>query len=165
VPIIQSMDIFKLMTRQVFTCRPDDSLATAAAVLWDNDVGCAPVVDAERHVVGMITDRDICMAAYTKGVPLSQIQVSDVMSREIHACSPDQTVVEAEAVMRSRRVRRTPVVDRDGRLVGILSLNDLAREATTRRGRKTSELPVDEVAATLAAVSEPRRTNDGIPIC
>jgi CBS domain-containing protein len=158
------MEIIEIMVSQVFTCRPSDSLAAAAGLMWDHDVGCAPVVDDDERIVGMITDRDICMAAYTRGLPLSQIEVASAMSSSVLACSSRQTLVEAENIMRLGRVRRTPVIDDAGRLVGIISLNDLAREAMRQRGKKQRELGVEEVAATLAVVSEPRRTKDGVGV-
>jgi CBS domain-containing protein len=132
--------------------------------MWDNDIGCVPVVDDQNRVEGMITDRDICMAAYTRGQPLSQLDVGSAMSRPAHSCSPDHSVVEAETIMRARCVRRMPVVDKAGQLVGILSLNDLVREAARQRGRKGRELGGDEITATLAAVSQPRSGNEAVQV-
>jgi CBS domain-containing protein len=152
----ETMKVFQIMTRRVFTCRPDDNLATAAGVLWDNDVGCAPVVERDGRVVGMITDRDICMAAYTRGRRLEEIDVGGVISRQLHVCAPDQSLAEAEEIMRLQRIRRTPVVDGEGHLLGILSLNDLAREAVQQKRRRDGETLHEEVTATLAAVSQPR---------
>jgi CBS-domain-containing membrane protein len=150
------MNVFEIMTRRVFSCRPGDTLATAAGLMWDHDVGCLPVVDEGGQVVGMVTDRDICMAAYTRGTCLRDITISSVMSRRLHACAPEQSVATAEEIMRLDRIRRTPVVDARGRLLGILSLADLAREAVHQKRRKHGE-PLDaEVTSTLAAVSEPR---------
>jgi CBS-domain-containing membrane protein len=158
------MDVFKIMTRRVFTCRPQDSLTAAAAIMWDHDVGCVPVLDEQGNVAGMITDRDVCMAAYMKGLPLSQIDVASAMSKPVFSCSPDHSVVEAETVMRGRCVRRMPVVDASGKLVGLLSLNDLVREAARQRGRKGRELGGDEITATLAAVSQPRNANEAVQV-
>jgi CBS domain-containing protein len=70
------MNISQLMNRNVATCRPEDNLAIAAGKMWDRDVGCLPVVGADGSVVGMITDRDVCMGAYTQGRPLHEIPVS-----------------------------------------------------------------------------------------
>lgn len=140
------------MTREVRTCRPDDSLHAAAKVMWDCDCGCVPVVDDDRRVIGMLTDRDICMAAYTQERPLSSLRVSDAMSKEVFACSPGDPVSTAEEVMRTKQVRRLPVVE-DGRLAGIVSLNDLSLTAArpTRRGKK-KEITTSEVGETLAAI-------------
>jgi CBS domain-containing protein len=150
------MNVFEIMTRRVFSCRGEDSLATAAAVMWDHDVGSLPVLDGGGRVVGMITDRDICMAAYTRGARLDDLRVDSVMSRRLHACSPEQSVAKAEEVMRLDRIRRTPVIDERGILLGILSLADLAREAVLQKRRRYGEPLDEEVTTTLAAVSEPR---------
>jgi CBS domain-containing protein len=150
------MKVFEVMTRRVHSVHHGETLATAAAVMWDHDVGCVPVLGDDGSVVGMITDRDICMAALTRGTRLCEIEVASAMSRRVHACAPEQSLAEAGEIMRLDRVRRTPVVDRAGRLIGLLSLGDLAREAVHQRRRKHGE-PMDAgVATTLAAVSEPR---------
>jgi CBS domain-containing protein len=150
------MNVFEVMTRRVFSVHHGETLANAAAVMWDRDVGCVPVLDDDGCLVGMLTDRDICMAALTRGARLDEIEVASVMSRRVHTCAPEQTLAEAGEVMRLDRIRRAPVVDGDGRLIGLLSLGDLAREAVHERRRRHGE-PMDAgVTTTLAAVSEPR---------
>jgi CBS-domain-containing membrane protein len=73
------MNIEQLMTRDVESCHPDDSLDRAAQLMWDNDCGCVPVVDEKQRVHGIITDRDICMSAYTSGQSLKSLR-PDVVS-------------------------------------------------------------------------------------
>jgi len=153
------MNVSQIMTRNVFTAGPNDTLAKAAQIMWEKDVGCVPIVE-EGRVIGMITDRDICMAAYMRGDSLQTLPISSAMSRQVHACSPKQSLADAEEVFRTRLIRRMPVLDANGALVGILSLNDLAREAIRQQGRRGRELGGDEVTATLAAVSQPRQPND-----
>jgi CBS domain-containing protein len=155
------MNVFELMTRRVYSCHPDDTLASAAGVMWEHDVGCLPVVGGSGELVGVITDRDICMAAYRRGARLDDLDVASVMSKAPHACTPDQSLAEAEEVMRLDRIRRTPVVDEQGRLLGLLSLSDLAREAMHQKRRRFGE-PLDaEVTDTLAVVCEPRARKGG----
>src|SRR5579872_7359488 len=108
------MNVFEVMTRRVFSCRPDDTLAGAAGAMWNHDIGCLPVVSENGELVGVITDRDICMAAYTREARLDEVDVASVMSRGPHTCKPDQSVAEAEEIMRLDRIRRTPVVDEHG---------------------------------------------------
>ena len=153
------MNVSELMTRRVFGCRVDDTLATAAGLMWDHDIGCVPVLDGEERVVGMLTDRDICMAAYTRGLCLGDILAGSVMSQHLHACWPDQSLESAEELMRLQRIRRAPVLDKERRLLGIVSLSDLARTAVLQRRRKNGERLTDDVAVTLAAVSAPRTNN------
>src|SRR5271165_2361118 len=98
-----------VMTTDVWTCAPHDTLEHAAHLMWERDCGVIPVVDRERHVVGMITDRDVCMAAYTQGKPLGRVRVVDVMSRHIHTVGPTDSVLHAEHMMSDFQVRRLPV--------------------------------------------------------
>lgn len=151
------MKISQIMKSDVEICAPDDNLAAAACRMWDCDIGCLPVVDASGQVVGMVTDRDVCMAALTRGQALHEIPISVAMSKEVLSCPPDATLIEAEEIMRSGQVRRLPVIDSDGCLVGIVSLNDLARLAEHEIGRKNRDVSAQEITATLAAVCQPRR--------
>jgi CBS domain-containing protein len=131
------MVIADLMSRNVATCLGDDRLDKAAGLMWELDVGCIPIVDGQHHVVGIVTDRDICMASYTQGKAPQQISVREAMAQEVYSCLPDDSISEVEEIMRKYRVRRVPVVDLDGRLVGLISLNDLARRRRgSRRVRK-----------------------------
>jgi CBS domain-containing protein len=151
------MNVSELMTTPVTTCAHDDKLQRAAQLMWDGDCGAIPVVHGEGHLVGMITDRDICMAAYTRGLALWQIPVSEAMSKEVHSVRTKDSVEQAEAVMKSARIRRVPVLDGEGRLVGILSMNDLARQAQQAvGGARKNGLSADSVAQTLAAICEPQ---------
>lgn len=120
------MKVRELMTSPAHTCRPQDSLAHAAGLLWDHDCGMLPVVDHDGRVGATVTDRDICMGAWSRGAALDQLRVADCMSRTLFTCRPDDEVVEAAAAMIAHQVHRLPVVDAEGKLAGLLSLNDLA---------------------------------------
>jgi CBS domain-containing protein len=146
------MKIEDLMTRDVSSCRSDETANRAAQLMWEGDCGAIPVVDAEERPIGMITDRDICMAAYTQGRVLSDIRVHDVMSRGVLACGADDSLTEAETAMGQKRVHRLPVVDAQGRLVGILSLNDLARRSVQVGGDSSEGLSYQDVAQTLDSI-------------
>jgi signal-transduction protein with cAMP-binding, CBS, and nucleotidyltransferase domain len=102
------------------------------------------------------SDRDICMATYTQGKSPQQISVREAMAQEVFSCLPDDSISEVEEIMRKYRVRRVPVVDLDGRLVGLISLNDLARETARQQTRVRKDLTPREVTATLAAICQPR---------
>jgi CBS domain-containing protein len=117
--------------------------------MWESDCGCVPVVDAGGKAIAMITDRDICMAAFTQDKPLSQIPVSIAASRTLAAVREDDTVEAAEAVMRAHRVRRVPVVDADGRVTGVLSVNDLVCHLGHRRR------DLDDLVGTVATICAP----------
>lgn len=141
------MKVHEIMNREASVIGADDSLNRAAQLMWERDCGFLPVVD-EGRVVGVITDRDACMAAYTKGLPLAAIRVGDVMSRDVKSCGPDESLDDARERMAECQVRRLPVVA-DGRLVGVLSLNDIAIAAHIRGRAKPTGA---QVAETLAAI-------------
>lgn len=152
------MHVEELMSRSVKSCSPADDLGVPARLMWEHDVGCVPVVDERGHAVGVVTDRDLCMAAYTQGRALSGIRVDAVMSRLLVACSPDDPLSHAEKLMRDYQVRRLLVIDAFGKLVGMISQNDLVREAShessARRGDR--ELSEHDVMNTLAAIGAQR---------
>jgi CBS domain-containing protein len=146
------MKISELMTRPVHTCRATDALDRAASLMWENDIGSVVVVDDAGKVIGMVTDRDACMAAYTCGGALGDIPVATAMAKNVVTCRlSDSDSVVAET-MAKHKIRRVPVVDDAQQPVGVVSLNDLAR--TMARGR---DVPATSVAGTLAAISEHRQ--------
>lgn len=153
------MKVRQLMNQPAITCSAVDTLDRAAGLMWEHDCGSLPVIDGDRRVVGMITDRDICMAAYTKGQPLGEIEVGPVMAKQVHCARPDDDVKRAEKTMRRHQVRRVPVVETDGRVIGVLSLNDLFLEAERQHGQRVRDLGEDEVVSTVAAVSAHRNTS------
>jgi CBS domain-containing protein len=150
------MKIVQLMTPDIHFCRAQDTLAVAAEKMWIYDIGCLPVLCEDDHVIAMITDRDICMAVFTQHQLLSDLLVSSAMSKEVFSCNQNDNIKDAEETMRSHQIRRLPVVDNDGRLVGIVTLNDIAREAEREIGRKGREISAQEVTATLATIAQPR---------
>ena len=153
------MKVKDVMTTNVRTCFMSDGPATAAQLMWDHDCGCVPVLNEHGRVVGMITDRDICIAAFFQGAPISGIKVSAVMSRQLFDCTSDDDLSAAERMMREKKVRRLPVLNEEGRLVGLLSLSDLARRADEEfaRGVGNRDVSDAEVARLAADVSKRRR--------
>jgi CBS domain-containing protein len=147
------MIVRDLMTGDAQTCRPETDLAAVGAMMWDRDCGFLPVVDATGTVVGAITDRDICMAVTTRRELPERIAASQVMSSPVRACMATDTVAGALKVMKEFRVRRLPVIDSSGRIVGVVTMNDMILAAGTSK-----EIPAREVVATLAAISAHRTT-------
>jgi CBS domain-containing protein len=154
------MMVSQLMGRNLATCRPQDSLHDAAGKMWEQDIGCLPVIDAEDRVIGIVTDRDICMAAYTQGRSLSAALVDSAMTHQIFCCLPTARVEDAEAIMSAHRVRRVAVTDARRHLLGVLSMNDIAREFARERPYKTPEVAADTFVSTFAAICEPRQARD-----
>jgi len=140
--------------RPAQTCRPSDTLNDAARLMWELDCGAVPVVNDAGSVVGMLTDRDICMAVYTRGQTLSAFSVESAMASDVATAAANDPLETITRLMRQRRVRRVPIVD-DGRLVGIVSLADIARHLESDGG--FSAVASLELARTLAAVSESAR--------
>lgn len=136
------MRVSEAMTRDVRIARPDQTIQEAASVMADIDAGAMPVGDHDR-LVGMLTDRDIAIRAVARGKG-PEAKVRDVMSAEVKYCFEDEDADEVCRNLADQKIRRIPVVSRDKRLVGILSLCDLARSA-----------PEDSVGAALSAISSP----------
>jgi CBS domain-containing protein len=117
-----------LMSSHVRACGPDDSLSEAAQLMWNGDCGAIPVV-ADAKVIGMLTDRDICMATFTQGKAPAELLVKSAMSKELFSCAADESIGSVLSIMGNRRVRRVPVVSHAAELLGMLSLADIARWA------------------------------------
>ena len=143
------MIVKNVMTTDVRTCRPDTNLAEVAKTMWDADCGVVPILDGERSLVGVITDRDICIAAATRSTSPANIRTEEVTSGTVFTCRQDDDVRNALQIMRDRRVRRLPVLDDRERLVGIVSLSDLVAETACRRA---ADVPGDEFLETLKSI-------------
>lgn len=145
------MKIAQMMTKNVKTCRQTETLDVAVKLMWDHDIGAVPIVDDFGQVVGIVTDRDACMAAYTQFQPLHHLTCTVAMSKHVVTCRPEDTDASVAKLMAKNKIRRIPVVDDQQRPTGIVSLSDLA--LTMAMGR---EIPAQEVAGTLAAICEHR---------
>ena len=148
------MLVKKLMTKRVAVCAATDTLNQAARIMWEADCGFLPVVNHDSRVAGVITDRDICMAAYTQGVPLHASLVSSAMSHAVQSCSPEDDVEDAELLLRRHQLRRLPVIDAESRLCGVITLGDFARSSQSNALRKT--LTGARLAKTMASICEVR---------
>lgn len=120
------MRVEQLMNQPVRTCRRTDSLNQAAQLMWDHDCGVLPVVDDRGLLVGIITDRDICMASYTQGRSLLELVVETAMATRVFSCHIKDDIQAAERLMSEKKVRRLPVIDAGGRPAGMISLSDIA---------------------------------------
>jgi CBS domain-containing protein len=147
------MIVERIMTRDVACCSPNHTLDQAVRLMADYDCGCLPVVDGET-ITGIVTDRDACMAACNKNALLADIRVGDVMSRHVRTCRATDELALVEQQMSLFKVRRIPVVDDRRRVVGMVSLDDLAMVAD--RGREKLGFPTAaEVTHTLASICSP----------
>lgn len=143
------MKVRDMMTSNVRTCRPEMSLAEAVRDMWEGDCGALPVVNDEGRVIGMVTDRDICIAVATRGRTADHIAVREVARDHAYTCLADDDVTAALQTMKVQKVRRLPVVDAEGHVRGIVSLNDVVTHA--------GAASANDVVSTLAGICEHRR--------
>jgi CBS domain-containing protein len=134
-----------VMTSGVRTLGPKDTLVLAAQAMEELDVGSLPVCDGQR-ILGMVTDRDIVVRGVAQDLAPGETRLEDVMSAQVEWVFEDEGLAEVAAKMQQLQIRRLPVLDRDKRLVGILSLGDLAAKGD-----------VQQAGAALADISEPAR--------
>jgi CBS domain-containing protein len=119
------MKVSHVMTTHPVTCRPTDTLREAARLMWERDVGCLPVIDDDGRLLGILTDRDIAMSAFARDAPLSEIPATVAMAERVYACTAEDPAELAAHVMAAQGVRRLPVLDAVGHVVGIISVDDL----------------------------------------
>jgi len=148
------MNVEDVMTTNVSTCSPETNLAAATEIMWKADCGILPVVDNSGRVIGVITDRDICVALGTRDRLASEIRVSDVITDNLFACSPVSDIHDALETMRRKRVRRLIAVAPEGTVAGILSLDDVAAAAQAISSAARPELTLNDVALTLKAITQ-----------
>ncbi|MCI0663951.1 MAG: CBS domain-containing protein [Acidobacteria bacterium] len=150
------MKVEELMTRDVRFCRPQSNLSEAVSIMWDTDCGILPVIDDGGRVIGLITDRDIAIAIATKDRRASEISASEVTSGQVYAISPEEDVRSALNTMRLGRVRRIPVTTGDGKLVGMLSLNDIVLRAVEVNNRFNPDYTYQDLVGTVREICEHR---------
>jgi len=150
------MKVRDIMTSDVQSCRPDTNLAAVAKLMWDTDCGVLPVLNDQGEVFGMITDRDICMACATKNRAPSEITVGETVSGKTFGCKMSDEVHTAMEIMKREQVRRLPVVDEEGSLQGIISMNDLILLVGETQAGKAPAISCQDVARTLRAISAHR---------
>ena len=156
------MKIEDVMTRRVVAARADTELAHIARLMWDNDCGAVPVVDAEDKVVGIVTDRDLAMGAHFSGKSLREQRASGCMAGEILTCRPGDDVLAVVAAMAKRQVRRIPVTDPAGHLLGLVAVGDLFA-ALAKAKPKDKKALAPALLAFLGAVSARPARDEVVP--
>ena len=145
------MTVLQIMTGCPKHCSPEMNLAQAAERLWSAGCGALPVLNSEGKAIGIITDRDICIALGTRDKRASELTVAQVMSEKLYACHPDEEIHSALHTMRAHKVRRLPVVDNEGKLVGMLCASDVLLHARHDDGSGT-ELSYENIVNTLRGI-------------
>ncbi len=146
------MKIKEIMNRPVKSIASDKSLREAGRLMAENDCGVLPVVDQIENVVGILTDRDVCLALATEDRRPSEVLARDVMSSNVFFCRPDDEPQTALSTMQHRLVRRLPVIDEDGKLAGIVSIDDIIMHASPVTAARLAEVTYGEAFSTLKAI-------------
>jgi CBS domain-containing protein len=150
------MKVQDVMMRTPATCSLGMNLGTAIEILWNRNCGILPVVNAKNQVVGVVTDRDLCIALGTRNRLPGEITIADVVSGKLFSCKPGDEIQSALATMAQQQVRRLPVINTEGKLEGILSMDDVTLHAEPRISGKHTELSFDDVAVTLKKLYAPQ---------
>jgi CBS-domain-containing membrane protein len=144
------MKVKEIMTPNAKAIWLTESLADAAQLMWENDCGVLPIIKDGRKVIGMITDRDICMAAAMRDKNPSHVSVEEVMTGLVYSLNPEDEIDQALKAMQEHKVRRLPVVNAEGELEGILSMNDVVLNAK----RKGDSIAYRDVVKTYQAICQ-----------
>ena len=146
------MKVCDIMMSAPKFCRPDTNLSAAVEIMWKSDCGFLPVVDFHNRVTGVLTDRDICIALGTRNQKASDVLVRDVMTDRVYGCAVEDDIHTALQTMEKHQVRRLPVVNPDGKLVGVLSIGDLTLHAEKREGKRIPDLSAEDVMETYQGI-------------
>ncbi len=146
------MKVKDVMVATPAYCTSNTNLGAAVEILWNHNCGILPIVDSQGKVVGVVTDRDVCIALGTRNALPGQITVGEVTSGKLHSCKPDDDIHTALAIMAQAKVRRLPVINSADKLQGILSMDDVVYHAEARNPRQRPELVFDDVVDTLKKV-------------
>jgi CBS domain-containing protein len=150
------MNVKDVMMRTPVFCGPETNAGAAAEIMWNRNCGLLPIVDAEGKVAGVVTDRDLCIALGTRNARAGEISLREITTGRVYFCYPEDDIHDALRTMTHQKVRRLLVLDKDGRLQGILSMDDLVRHATDRSLGKFPELSYADVVAALQIIFEPQ---------
>lgn len=150
------MKVKDVMMGTPYYCQLDTNLGSATELMWVGNCGFLPVMDTDGKIVGVITDRDICIALGTRNCVPSQVSAREVMSNPLFACSPDDDVHIALRTMKEGGVRRLPVIVENETLVGVISMDDLLLRAEAVGIGKRTELSTEEVVKTYRAIDQRR---------
>ena len=148
------MKVKEIMTPDAKAIWLTESLTDAAKLMWENDCGALPIIKDRRKVIGMITDRDICMAVAMRETNPSGISVEEVMTGQVYAVHRDDDVSQALQTMQEHKIRRLPVLNPEGELEGMLSMNDIVLHAKTSKGATAGAIKYDDVVKTYQAICE-----------
>lgn len=148
------MKVKDAMTDRPYYCQPEHNLGSATELMWNANCGFLPVQSADGKVIGVITDRDICIALGTRNCLAGEVRVGEVMSGRLYSCAPDDDIHMALQTMREAKIRRLPVMAPNRTLVGVLSMDDILSLAEPSSPGKDPGLSCDEVVRTFRSIAQ-----------
>ncbi len=140
------MIVQDIMSKDVYFVAPTDSVLTVAKIMKEHNIGVVPVVENQKTVLGVITDRDIVMGIAEDNVDLANTEASKIMSQSVYSVRPSANLEDALSLMKKRQIRRLPVIEEE-KLVGILSIGDIA----------ISSFSDTEISEAICEISMPTR--------
>lgn len=149
------MRVQDVMMRTPAYCSPETNLGSAVQLLWERDCGFLPIVDAKRKLIGVVTDRDLCVALGTRCQAAGRITVGEVATGKVYSCNEKDDIHAALETMAKRRVRRLPVVNGEGVLQGILSMDNVVLHTESSGFGHKAELSNEDVVNTLRQIYGP----------
>ena len=149
------MKVRDIMATTPAYCNADTNLAAATEIFWKHNCGMLPIVDAEKKVTGVVTDRDICIRLGTQNQRPGEVAVKEVASGKVHSCKPEDDIHTALEIMSKAKVRRLPVVNNEKVLLGVLSMDDVVQKADSIATGKVAELSQVEVMNALRGMYGP----------
>ena len=151
------MKIKSIMTETVQTCGPGTNLASIVDTMWTHDCGIVPVVNERGEAVGIVTDRDICIALGTRHVVAAALTARDAMTQPVVGCAPEDDCFNALLTMEQHRVHRLPVLGIGGIVLGIVSIDDIVKRAARAPAGDPLRVGVMEVLAAVSGHKAPKR--------
>jgi len=150
------MKVQDVMMRTPVSCGPETNLGAAVEFLWNRNCGMLPIVDAQQKVVGVVTDRDLCVALGTRNRLPGEVTVGEATTGKVFSCKPTDDIHAALETMAKQKVRRLVVLNEQGTLEGILSMDDVVLHAETGKLGRTVDLSQAEIVEALRRVYGPQ---------
>ena len=148
------MKVSDVMMSDPAFCVPESNIGEAVEMLWNHNCGILPVVNAAGKVIGVITDRDVAIAMGTRGRRAGELRVGDVVPERVYTCGANEDIRAALATMARQRLRRLPVVNNQGRLEGLLSMDDIIIHFEKLAGE--DQISSEEIVDTLQKIYGPK---------
>jgi CBS domain-containing protein len=143
------MKVKEIMTQSAVCCGQDTNVGAAVELMWVRNCGMLPGVGSDRKLIGIVTDRDLCIAMGTRNRRAGELTVGEIATRNVFSCKPDDEIHEALQTMANHRVRRLPVVNKEAIPQGILSMDDIITHGDLNKLQGCCELSSEEIIRSL----------------